>query len=83
MIEPSIHSHLTDVLPDDHHLANKTVYCQDCHEMLHCENNECMQTWVEFPLRSDRGQVIGGNYCIKCFSKLKGIEIMILEWREE
>ena len=58
MSEPLIHSHLTDVLPMDHPLANDSVYCKKCNVMLHASNNECMQTWIETAL---------GNFCTKCF----------------
>lgn len=56
--EPQIHSHATDVLPEDHPLAWTTVFCKRCDLMLHAFNNECMSTWVE------TGR---GNYCIRCF----------------
>ena len=56
--EPIIHSHITDVLPENHPLAYKTVYCDKCGVMVHCGNNECMQTWLE---------TSWGNYCTKCF----------------
>lgn len=63
LIEPLIHSHITDGLPDDHPKAWETVWCDGCPgEMLHCENNECMQTWVE------TGK---GDYCLKCFAGLE------------
>ncbi len=63
--EPLIHSHITDVLPKKHPLANEQVYCdfKGCKEMLHAFNNECMQTWVE---------TANGNFCTKHF-KLKPI----------
>lgn len=61
--EPLIHSGLTDVLPERHPDAHQCVYCDgaECSEMLHCENNENMQTWVEAPK---------GNYCLPCFNAL-------------
>ena len=61
MREPQIHSHITDMLPDDHPLANETFSCQRaaaCKTMLHADNNECMTTWVE------TGR---GNFCFPCF----------------
>lgn len=60
-IEPQIHSHITDILPEGHYLAYETVDCKTCHVMLHADNNECMQTWIE------TGK---GNYCLKCFMAL-------------
>lgn len=59
LMEPLIHSHITDELPNGHKLAQETVYCKSCDKMLHHSINECMQTWVETGY---------GNYCIKCFS---------------
>lgn len=61
IVDPVLHSHIEDVLPDKHKLASTNVYCCVCNEMLHCENNECMQTWIE------TGK---GNYCIRCFAGL-------------
>jgi hypothetical protein len=55
--EPLIHSHITDGLPDDHPLARVTVRCDTCHAMVHCENNECMQTWLETDW---------GYFCTRC-----------------
>jgi len=74
MSEPLVHSHRSDELPDDHVLAHKTVYCESCAEendgeMLHADNNECMQTWVEFP---DYIYVSGHpcrNICWRCFCR--------------
>ncbi len=57
--EPLIHSHIEDVLPEDHPNAYRTVLCKICGEMLHCENNECMQIWVETGI---------GDYCLPCFA---------------
>ena len=45
--EPLIHSHMDDVLPDDHPLANDQVCCLKCGGLVHAANNECMSTWVE------------------------------------
>lgn len=67
LVEPVIHSHITDCLPDEHKQAYESVYCCACKEMVHAFNNECMQTWVE------TGQ---GNYCGNCFRK---IDIEVLE----
>lgn len=58
MSEPLIHSHESDCLPDNHRLANSSVYCSLCKMMVHAFNNECMAMWVETGL---------GNYCIDCF----------------
>lgn len=56
--EPIFHSHMSDVLPDDHPLATETVFCLKCKkEMLHASNNECMQTWVE---------IYGKPFCLAC-----------------
>lgn len=62
--EPVIHSHMTDMLPDEHPLAFETVYCDakrqhKCNGMLHCGNNECMTTWIEFA---------GKNVCMEVFA---------------
>ena len=57
--EPVIHSHITDDLPDAHPLAWSVVDCVECGVMLHCSNNECMQTWVETGL---------GSFCFNCFA---------------
>lgn len=56
--EPIIHSHLTDGLPTFHDLADCNVYFDQCEVMVHCGNNECMQTRVEFD---------GYNLCSRCF----------------
>lgn len=64
-LEPLIHSHITDVLPDNHPLANKQVHCERCRALVHAFNNECMQTWLE------TGQ---GNYCILCFLDVKRLD---------
>lgn len=63
MREPQIHSHITDALPEDHPLADQSVYCdeENCGEMLHAFNNECMQTWVETGV---------GNFCALHFLRL-------------
>jgi hypothetical protein len=59
MREPIIHSHITDILGEEHPLAYASVYCCACGEALHASNNECMQTWVEGGT---------GNYCLRCFA---------------
>ena len=59
--EPEIHSHITDLLPDEHPLAYKSVHCEICMDMLHAANNECMSTWVETGV---------GNFCLLCFIKI-------------
>jgi len=59
--DPVLHSHIEDVLPDDHPLAFSDVFCRECGGMLHADNNECMQTWVETGL---------WNFCIQCFAKM-------------
>lgn len=46
--EPLIHSHHTDVLPEDHPSAYKNVRCGRCQRMVHAANNECMTTWIEW-----------------------------------
>lgn len=58
MNEPKIWSHITDLLPNDHPLAGTTVSCTVCGAMVHCSNNECMQTWLE------TGR---GPHCAPCF----------------
>jgi hypothetical protein len=58
--EPLIHSEIEDSLPADHPLAHTDVDCLVCHDLLHAENNECMQTWVETGL---------GGLCLICFVK--------------
>lgn len=59
--EPLVHSSIMDSLPDEHPLANKSIYCKTCNQMLHALNNECMQDWVEFE---------DGNYCWECGTKI-------------
>ena len=66
ILEPLIHSHITDVLPDLHPLAFETISCKACGVMVHAANNECMQTWVESGV---------GAHCIKCFA----VDAMVLE----
>jgi hypothetical protein len=57
--EPVIHSHITDVLPDNHLQAFQNVCCGNCGVLVHAFNNECMQTWVE------TGR---GAFCLRCFA---------------
>ena len=63
MQEPKIHSHITDVLPDGHPLANEQVEFCKCRVLVHAFNNECMQTWVE------TGR---GAFCLRCFAATRG-----------
>lgn len=63
MEEPRIHSHITDVLPDDHPLAHEQVECGKCGVLVHAFNNECMQTWVETGC---------GPFCLRCFAATRG-----------
>lgn len=58
--EPIIHSHITDVLPEEHPHAYDTIFCDHIGwvAMLHASNNECMQTWIE----SEKG-----NFCTEHF----------------
>jgi len=60
--EPIIHSHISDLLDDDHPLAYRAVNCDKCGETVHSGSekgeNECMQTWIETEF---------GNYCSLCF----------------
>lgn len=56
--EPIIHSHIEDLLPDNHPLAFEHLHCDKCGELVHSSNNECMQTWIETEF---------GNYCSLCF----------------
>ncbi len=75
--EPLFHSANTDCLPDDHPLANITVYCheKECGKMLHCSHNECMAPWFELGSR---------NYCVDCYMKAysKDQEYVIDEYNE-
>ena len=57
-LEPLVHSHLTDSLPESHPLAHRSVRCKKCEASLHSAINECMQTWLETQW---------GNYCVACF----------------
>ncbi len=55
--EPVIHSHHTDVLHYSHNLARESVNCIICGVLVHADNNECMQTWIEYK---------GKGICSKC-----------------
>ena len=59
MSEPIFH-YFDDGFDDSHPLAFVTLYCGDCLEMVHCENNETMQPWFETGV---------GNVCLDCFTK--------------
>lgn len=72
--EPEIHSHITDLLPEIHPLAFRTIPCQTCSNILHAANNECMRTWVE------TGK---GNYCLLCFIKLLAEEDSLFALEDE
>ena len=63
--DPCIHSHIEDVLPDDHPLAFVTVDCTTCGVTLHHHGNKCMRTWVE------TGR---GNFCVPCFAAIPDVE---------
>ena len=58
MLEPLVHSHVTDVLPDGHPLAEADVHCDRCGALVHSQINEYMQTWIETGM---------GNYDVLCF----------------
>jgi len=45
--EPVLHTHVSDVLPEEHALAYTSIYCIDCSGLVHAFNNECMQAWAE------------------------------------
>ena len=62
--DPRLHSHIEDALPDGHPMAFECVYCSTCGGMLHNNNNECMQTWVETG---------AGDFCVECFSKIPDV----------
>lgn len=46
--EPLIHSHHTDVLPEEDPRAHTMIECGHCGSLVHADNNECMTTWVEW-----------------------------------
>ena len=70
LIEPLIHSHQKDCLESNHPLACKDVHCDGCGVMVHCANNECMQTWFE---------TCNGNFCIKCMPIESILRIPVVE----
>lgn len=70
--EPLIHSHLDDELPMGHPWAYESVYCDKCKVMVHANNNECMQTWIEWPKTTLRDAVA---VCAQCVGKLKDVLI--------
>lgn len=75
MTEPLIHSHITDCLPDDHPLAHTMVKCKKCRGLVHANNNECMETWVEY---------VDGNFCLGCFAEYgKAGVLPLLPWMIE
>ena len=65
-IDPILHSHISDMLPELHPLAYEHLNCKHCGELVHAANNECMQTWIE------SGE---GNYCLSCFSRIGGPDL--------
>lgn len=71
LLEPRIHSYITDELPEEHPLAHKATYCIHCAAMLHASNNECMLTWVE------TGK---GNHCLDCFVQMDRLTEMTDEY---
>ena len=66
-IDPVLHSHIEDGLPEDHALAWRCVNCVTCDKMVHAGNNECMSTWVE------TGK---GEFCIRCFAGIQDVEAL-------
>ena len=58
MLEPRIHTEITDALPMDSKLAFTSIFCDTCDQMLHSLTNENRQAWVE------TGK---GNYCFNHF----------------
>lgn len=67
VLEPKIHSHIEDGLPEEHPLALESVTCARCGVMVHAFNNECMQTWVESGV---------GNFCLSCFADKEGASVL-------
>jgi hypothetical protein len=59
--DPVIHSHHTDVLPEDHPKAYVGASCLRCRTLVHASNNECMTTWIEW------GEAV---LCGECFMPL-------------
>ena len=64
-IEPKIHSHIEDGLPDDHPLAWEQVDCMTCGKPVHNSRNECISSWVE------TGK---GIFCFRCWINALGAE---------
>jgi len=58
--EPIFHSWITDVLPDKHPDAYRSIYCVECTAMVHAINNECMTPWFETGV---------GPHCLDCFTR--------------
>jgi hypothetical protein len=71
MIDPILHSHIEDGLPDDHLQAWQQVRCNVCWALVHAGNNECMSTWVE------TGE---GAFCIKCFANIQDVDVLEYEY---
>jgi hypothetical protein len=63
LLEPQLHTHVLDGLPDTHPLAFRRVMCARCNTPIHLQSNGCMRTWVE----SGRG-----NFCLRCFVLVAG-----------
>jgi hypothetical protein len=62
-LEPRIHSHVTDRLPDSHPLARSRVSCERCESIIHLASNSCVRTWIE---------TARGNFCLPCFAVVAG-----------
>lgn len=63
VFEPRIHSHIGDGLPEGHPKAYEHFGCENCEDLVHANNNECMQTWIE------TGK---GDFCMQCWADLLG-----------
>jgi len=59
--EPIFHSWITDVLPEEHPGAHRSLHCVECKTMVHAFNNECMRPWFETGI---------GAVCLECFTKI-------------
>lgn len=57
--EPILHAGVEDCLPTTHPLHNEDVRCEYCSQLVHANNNETMQAWVEGGL---------GAFCLLCFA---------------
>ena len=53
-----IHTFVEPALSEDHELAHQLVSCEVCGVLLHNDNNEHTELWLE------TGK---GNYCLDCF----------------